>query len=119
VGTPSEFPQYGHQLHGPAGEILNQRLGPISRVEGETDWIGGIVDCLSGSAELGQAVQVGEMSTTQLGAAGEVDPTCLSRLHDCLSRVPHVCNQGRVEVAERAGHDEDFHVAEYSARPRI
>ena len=106
-----------HRCSARAGSVVGQRFGVVAGVQRQPGRVDGVVDLLGGGAERVESVDAGEALAAERVGARQVEPGRLARRHALPRRRPHLGDQRRVPVAERAADHLGLDVAEHAAAP--
>src|SRR5665213_2887377 len=112
VGASPQFAQDSDDLEGPSRGVRHQEFTPEAGVEGQPDRVGRLVDGVGGGHHGVEPLDVGEGTAAHLGRTVEIGAGGLTGGDVLCAEVPQGVDHVGVEVAERAGHHDRFHVAE-------
>ena len=99
----------------PRGCIDRHRLGADAGEQRIPAHVDGVDDRRGSVGVLVETGDVGQLRPSEIVVGGHVRAGSVTRRHDLLCRVPHVRQEPRLEVAERARHDGGLDIAEHAA----
>ena len=115
VRAAAELAQHGDELQRPPGKVVGQRHLDDAGEQRQAAGVGGGDHLLGRCDERVQPIDVGQLGATVIGTCLPVHGRCRGGRELGLARVPHLGDERRVEVAERAGDHARRRVAEHPA----